>query len=129
LNFNTHSTGHLFRAGQEGIAFSFRYGLDIMKETGIDPKVMRAGMTNMFLSNVFRETLANITGISINLYNTDGSVGAARGAGIGCGYYTSEMEAFKGLGVLGITDPARNVSQYEEAYNKWKELLLKVIST
>jgi len=126
LNFNTHTKAHMFRAAQEGIAFSFRYGLDIMKETGIDPKVIRAGEANMFLSKIFRETLSTITGTVIHLYNTDGSIGAARGAGIGCGYYKSEKEAFKGLVALGVTEPsASGKSKYEEAYNKWKELLEK----
>lgn len=124
LNFNSHSTAHLFRAAQEGIAFSFRYGLDIMKETGIDPQVIRAGEANMFLSKIFRETLSNITGTAIHLYNTDGSIGAARGAGIGCGYYKSDKEAFNGLVALGVTEPTSSGSAvYEEAYNKWKELL------
>jgi xylulokinase len=125
LNFNTHTSAHLFRAAQEGIAFSFRYGLDIMKETGIDPQVIRAGEANMFLSKVFRETLSCITGTVIHLFNTDGSIGAARGAGIGCGYYKSEKEAFKGLVALGVTEPEKSrISDYEEAYLKWKNLLL-----
>lgn len=123
LNFNTHTSAHLFRAAQEGIAFSFRYGLDIMKETGIDPKVMRAGMANMFLSPVFRETVANITGTTINLYNTDGSAGAARGAGIGCGYYNSPKEAFNGLETVDVTEPTKDVGVYEDAYNRWNEYL------
>jgi len=124
LNFNTHSNAHLFRAAQEGIAFSFRYGLDIMKETGIDPKLIRAGEANMFLSKVFRETLSAITGTVIHLYNTDGSIGAARGAGIGCGYYKSEKEAFKGLVALGVTEPDKSkTAEMEEAYGKWKDLL------
>jgi xylulokinase len=123
LNFNTHTNAHLFRAAQEGIAFSFRYGLDIMKETGIDPRVIRAGEANMFLSKIFRETLSSITGTVIHLYNTDGSIGAARGAGIGCGYYKSEKEAFKGLIALGVTEPEiSRISDYEEAYLKWKDL-------
>jgi xylulokinase len=127
LNFNTHTNAHMFRAAQEGIAFSFRYGLDIMKETGIDPKVLRAGEANMFLSQVFRKTLSNITGTVIHLYNTDGSIGAARGAGIGCGYYKSEIEAFKGLDAMGITEPDVSESAvYEEAYLKWKNLLLSI---
>jgi xylulokinase len=127
LNFNTHNNAHLFRAAQEGIAFSFRYGLDIMKETGIDTQVIRAGEANMFLSKVFRETLSCITGTVIHLYNTDGSIGAARGAGIGCGYYKSEKEAFKGLVALGVTEPDYASSPYyEEAYSKWKNLLLAV---
>ena len=114
LNFNTHTNAHLFRAAQEGIAFSFRYGLDIMKETGIDPKVIRAGEANMFLSKVFREVLSCITGTVIHLYNTDGSIGAARGAGIGCGYYKSEKEAFNGLVAVGVTEPDKSKSdEYE----------------
>ncbi len=124
LNFNIHNPGHLYRAGQEGIAFSFRYGLDIMKETGINPGVMRAGMANMFLSPVFRETLANITGTSVDLYNTDGSAGAARGAGIGCGYYKSAKEAFNGLKAIGHAEPGSDTTRYEEAYSRWKDLML-----
>jgi len=127
LNFNTHTSAHMFRAVQEGIAFSFRYGLDIMKETGIAPEVIRAGEANMFLSRIFRETLSNVTGTVIHLYNTDGSIGAARGAGIGCGYYKSENEAFKGLIGLGVTEPSKiRPAETEEAYLKWKSLLLKV---
>ena len=124
LNFNTHTNAHLFRAAQEGIAFSFRYGLDIMKEVGIDPQVIRAGEANMFLSKVFRNVLSCITGTVIHLYNTDGSVGAARGAGIGCSYYKSEKEAFIGLTALGVTEPDKSKSAaYEETYAKWKNLL------
>jgi xylulokinase len=124
LNFNTHTNAHLFRAAQEGIAFSFRYGLDIMKEVGIDPQVIRAGEANMFLSKVFRNVLSCITGTVIHLYNTDGSVGAARGAGIGSSYYKSEKEAFNGLTALGVTEPDKSKSSaYEETYAKWKNLL------
>jgi xylulokinase len=124
LNFNTHTNAHMFRAAQEGIAFSFRYGLDIMKEVGIDPQVIRAGEANMFLSKVFRDILSCTTGTVIHLYNTDGSIGAARGAGIGCGYYKSEKEAFNGLATVGVTEPDKSKSaDYEKAYVKWKELL------
>ena len=124
LNFNIHTNAHMFRAAQEGIAFSFRYGLDIMKEVGIDPRLIRAGESNMFLSRVFREVLSCVTGTVIHLYNTDGSIGSARGAGIGCGYYKSEKEAFKGLIAVGVTEPDKLKSRnYEMAYLKWKELL------
>ena len=124
LNFNIHTQDHLFRASQEGIAFSFRYGMDIMKKTGITPSVLRAGKANMFLSNVFREALSNVTGIAINLYNTDGSLGAARGAGIGCGYYVSAKEAFNGLKAVGTTEPdKRNTDVYEEIYGNWLRTL------
>jgi xylulokinase len=127
LNFNTHSNAHLFRAAQEGIVFSIRYGLDIMKETGIIPSVIRAGAANMFQSEIFREALACITGTEIHLYNTDGSLGAARGAGIGCGYYKSVQEAFAGLKEVGVTAPDKiRTGAYEEAYSKWKDYLKTV---
>ena len=126
LNFSTHTNSHLFRASQEGIAFSFRYGLDIMRETGINSQLIRAGEANMFLSKVFRETLSSVTGTEIHLCNTDGSIGAARGAGIGCGYYKSDKEAFNGLKTVRIINPdIKKYAQYNEAYSKWKELLRK----
>jgi len=79
----------------------------------------------MFLSRVFRESLSAITGTVIHLYNTDGSTGAARGAGLGCGYYRSDKEAFKGLIAVGVTEPSsKSLPQYEEAYFRWKNLLL-----
>jgi xylulokinase len=127
LNFNTHTNAHLFRAAQEGIVFSIRYGLDIMKETGIVPKVIRAGAVNMFQSRIFREALSCITGTVIHLYNTDGSVGAARGAGIGCGFYKSAKEAFAGLMEVGITTPDKSKTEaYATAYSKWKDLLKSI---
>ena len=129
LNFSIHTSSHLFRAAQEGIAFSFRYGLDIMKETGLDPLIIRAGEANMFLSRTFRESLSCITGKEIVLYNTDGSIGAAIGAGIGCGYYKSEKEAFRNLKTVSVTTPdSMKISQYEEAFGKWKELMNKLLN-
>jgi xylulokinase len=121
LNFNTHSQAHLFRAAQEGIAFSFRYGLDIMNDTGITPVLMRAGEANMFLSPVFREALSCVTGTAIHLYNTDGSAGAARGSGIGSGYYKSGKEAFSGLKTLRVVEPDNSMTKlYDQAYDRWK---------
>jgi xylulokinase len=129
LNFNIHQASHLYRAGQEGIAFSFRYGMDIMKNTGIETKVIRAGKTNMFLSPLFREALAGVSGATIELYNTDGAIGAARGAGIGSGYYSSASEAFANLQKLETVEPdPHHTDAYQAAYEKWKEQLEKVVS-
>ncbi len=128
LSFNRHGSQHLFRAAQEGIAFSFRYGLDIMNETGITPVLIRAGEANMFLSPVFREALSCVTGTPIHLYNTDGSAGAARGAGIGSGYYKSGKEAFSGLKTVRITEPDQvKEDAYREAYACWKCRLKETI--
>jgi xylulokinase len=124
LNYNIHGQGHLFRAAQESIAYSFRFGLEIMKETGINPSVIRAGESNLFLSRVFRDVLSSITSTVITLYNTDGSLGAARGAGIGCRYYRSEEEAFSGLATTGTSEPDKNLAEvYESKYLEWIELL------
>lgn len=124
LNFNIHQKGELLRAAQEGIVFSFKYGMDIMKNMGIDASVIRAGLANMFLSPIFRDTLAGVSGATIELYNTDGSVGAARGAGVGSGYYQSFEEAFSNLKKLEVIEPdASNVSAYNDAYALWKTKL------
>jgi xylulokinase len=128
INFNIHQTRHLLRAAQEGIVFSFNYGMEIMKNIGINPTVIRAGKANMFLSSIFRDTLAGISGATIELYNTDGSVGAARGAGIGSGYYQSFSEAFKNLKKLETVEPDQSkTSEYKDAYENWKAGLEKAI--
>lgn len=128
LNFNIHHAGHLYRAAQEGIVFALKYGLDIMGNTGIRPTVIRAGMGNMFLSPVFRKTLAGVTGAAIELYNTDGSAGAARGAGLGAGYYKSYTEAFVNLRKLETIEPEISGSDaYVEAYQRWLKHLNQVV--
>ena len=128
INFNMHGKEHMLRAVQEGIVFSFKYGMDIMQNIGINASVIRAGKANMFLSPVFRNTLAGITGATIELYNTDGSIGAARGAGIGSGYYKSYAEAFSSLKKLETIEPDNSKKgEYKAAYQNWKEILEKTI--
>lgn len=124
INFNIHADAHLARAAQEGVAFSMHYGMEIMKEIGIHPRVIRAGLANMFLSPVFRETLAEISGATIELYDTDGSIGAANGAGIGSGTFGSFREAFENLNKMLVVEPTGNIRQpVEDAFFHWKEVL------
>jgi xylulokinase len=124
LNFNIHRREHLYRAAQEGIVFSFKYGMDIMKGMGIDIRTIRAGNANMFLSPVFREALAGVTGATIELYDTDGAAGAARGAGIGAGFYSSPADAFASLKQIGRAEPnAALAGAYAEAYARWEARL------
>ena len=121
LNFNLHHRGHILRAAQEGIAFAFKYGIEVMEQMGMEVKRIHAGCANMFLSPLFRQTLANVTGATINLYDTDGSIGAARGAGIGAGIYKSHREAFATLQRLAVIEPhAADVEATLEAYERWK---------
>lgn len=124
LDFNRHTRAHLARAAQEGIVFTFCYGMEVMRQTGIVPSVIRAGHTNMFLSPLFREALACTSGASIELYNTDGSQGAALGAGVGAGIFNNFAEAFAGLRRIGTTEPDNTkVNAYQQGYKKWLEVL------
>jgi xylulokinase len=127
VNFNIHNRADILRAAQEGIVFSFHYGMDIMKAMGMDIRVIRAGNANMFLSPLFREALATTSGAVIELYNTDGAAGAAKGAGIGVGIYASNKEAFASLEKIAVIEPDNAKKEaYRQAYDKWlKEVSAK----
>ncbi|MDR2968467.1 MAG: carbohydrate kinase [Tannerellaceae bacterium] len=122
INFNIHNKAHLARAAQEGIVFSFKYGMDVMNGMGINIDIIRAGNANMFLSPVFRDTLAGITGAVIELYDTNGAAGAAKGAGIGAGIYKTPEEAFASLKKLAVIEPdGLKADRYCAAYEVWRE--------
>ena len=119
LNFNIHDAAHLARAVQEGVAFSFRYGMDILGELGMRPKVIRAGRANMFSSPLFTAAVTGASGVSVELYQTDGAEGAARGAAIGAKHFTL-AEAFEGIERVATIEPdPESRSEYEEAYGRW----------
>ncbi len=124
LSFNRHSRNHLLRAAQEGIVFSFQYGIEIMEQMGLKVDKIHAGMANMFQSAVFRETLAGVSGATIELLDTDGAAGAAKGAGIGAGIYKNSEEAFSSLKRLAVISPAHQ-SEYREAYERWKSYIIQ----
>ena len=129
LNFNRHETGHLLRAALEGIVFSMKYGFSIMKGISISPKIIRAGRANLFLSPLFREAFANSTGSVLELYDTDGSEGAARGAGLGAGIFSDEKEAFIGLNIIETIEPElQKTKLYTTAYQNWIEELNAIIA-
>ena len=122
IDFNIHTAAHLYRAAQEGIAFAFRYGLDIMRENGMNPSVIRVGRANMFLSDVFTNAFVNATNVPVEMYDCDGSVGAAIGAGIGAAVFSSAKEAFNNAASLSLTVPG-NVALYDDLYHGWKNCL------
>lgn len=135
LNFNMHTQAHLLRAEQEGIAFAFAYGMESLTprppQKGGSPDVptregmgmiIRAGKANLFLSPIFRQALAGTTGATIQLCDTDGAAGAARGAGIGAGIYKSAEEALSTLRIVDTFEP-KDTEEYREAYERWKGTL------
>lgn len=124
LNFNRHTQSHLYRAAQEGIVFALNYGFEVMKGMGMELKTIRAGKANMFLSPVFCSAFATTIGTTVELYNTDGSQGAARGAGVGAGIYSNFEEAFQGLKTVETIEPdSSKKASYDEAYYHWKDTL------
>ena len=130
LDFNRHNKYHLARAAQEGIVFSLIYGAEIMQEMGMGIQRIRAGYANMFLSKVFAETFADCSGCPVELYNTDGAVGAARGAGFGSGYYPQLKDCFRGMELVHRVDPDKNKSDYiREVYAVWKEGLGEILKS
>ena len=123
-NFNVHKKAHFLRAAQEGIVFALNYGLGIMRDMGIELTTVKAGNANMFLSPLFAEAFAIVTQATVQLYNTDGSQGAARGAGIGAGIYTGPDDAFVGLEPVKTIEPNEKLaSVYQQAYKKWENVL------
>lgn len=122
IDFNKHTAAHIYRAAQEGIAFAFRYGLDIMRERGMNPNVIRAGKANLFLSEVFTHAFVNATGVPVEFHDCDGSVGAALGAGIGVGYFASPSDAFANRKVLNTIEPTQT-ALHNQLYENWKHLL------
>jgi xylulokinase len=124
INFNIHRREHLLRAAQEGIVFALMYGIEVMSGIGMQIATIHAGEANMFLSPIFRETLAAVSGAVIKLFDTDGAAGAARGAGLGAGIYRTPQEAFATLHCLQSVTPPADRTPYLEAYARWKSLAL-----
>jgi xylulokinase len=127
IDLNRHQTSDILRAIQEGIAYAFRYGLDIMRENGLYPQLIRAGHANLFLSPVFRASFVGATNVPVEIYDHDGSVGAAVGAGIGSAYYADFKEAFSTLKPVYTVEP-QDIAQYEAHYQQWKEILNEKIN-
>ncbi|MGD8427981.1 MAG: FGGY family carbohydrate kinase [Balneolaceae bacterium] len=130
IDFNRHSQAHVIRATQEGIAFAMNYGLQIMQEMGVPLSTIRVPGDNLFLSPVFAEAFANVTGIEVELYDTTGAQGAAIGAGIGAGVFDDREEAFRSLEKAETVIPQKELKRkYDEAYNRWKNELEEILNT
>ncbi|WP_258102066.1 xylulokinase [Marinoscillum pacificum] len=126
LQFNRHQQSHFYRAALEGIAFSFMYGMEVMQELGLDINKLRVGNDNLFQSNIFSTTIASLSGAPIEMVETTGAIGAARGAAYGLGYYKTLAEAVAGDTILKVYQPASG--NYQEAYQSWKNELIKILN-
>jgi xylulokinase len=130
INFNVHKREHLLRAAQEGVIFALKFGLEIIEEMGVTIKQVKAGYANMFKSSLFGKIFANVCNSTVHLYNTDGSQGAARGAGIGAGIYRSEEDAFSGLTCVHTIEPEKDLSSvYNDIYAEWKSILTSLLKS
>ena len=123
LNFNIHHKAHLFRATLEGIAFSFIYGIHILKEMGLTIGVMRVGNDNLFQSTIFSETIATLADCKIEVIETTGAVGAAKASGVAVGIYKTIREAVDQVKIVRTYDPIPNATAYKKAYEKWEKQL------
>jgi len=130
LSLVRHTRGHLCRAAQEGIAFALRYGMEIMSEMGVTASRVRAGRANMFLSPLFARAFADVSGATVELFETDGAQGAARAAGLGAGVFAAPAEAFVGLKAVQQIEPdPATVPAYADAYGRWQRALEKALGS
>ena len=127
LDLNRHGQRHIYRATLEGIAFAFVYGIDILKDLGIEVNIIRVGNDNLFLSDIFSQTISNLTGATIEMIDSTGALGAALAAGVGVGAFDSIEEAQEKNEVVKSIKPESNISSYQHAYISWKKELDKLV--
>ncbi|MGB5654128.1 MAG: FGGY family carbohydrate kinase [Robiginitalea sp.] len=128
LEFNRHHKGHLCRAALEGIAFAFRYGMELMEASGVPFKTIRAGNDNLFQSDIFTTTLATLGQTTIELFQITGAVGAARACMVEQLGLEETIKRAAGRDYLATVLPAREGAAYQKAYLKWKIELQKTLN-
>ena len=127
LDFNIHLNSHIIRAALEGIAFTLTYGIELLRDFGVDIQTVRVGNANLFLSKVFRESFVNSSNIKLQLFDTNGAEGAARGAALGCKFFDNEKDAFNSLEMISETTPdLQSKDKYLKEYHNWKKFLNKI---
>lgn len=126
LDFNQHETGHILRAAVEGIIYALNLGFEMLSDLNINRNTIRAGNANLFLSDIFKTIFANVTDTPLEIFNTDGATGAARGAALGFGIFETMEEAFDDLQLLEVIEPNSELSSiYKESFEGWKETISK----
>ena len=127
INLNNHNKSHMCRAALEGIAFSFVYGMEILKSDGIKINVMRVGNDNLFRSEIFTNTIATLMETEIELYNTTGAIGAARAAGLHDGGFDTFGSYIMDNDHVMTFMPIKDKESYAKAYQNWKKELELII--
>jgi xylulokinase len=128
IDFNRHSPAHLFRAAQEGVAFAFRYGLDVLREMQVNVKLIKAGTANLFLSDVFIQAFVQLTQTPLELFDVNGSEGAARGAAKGSGFINKDNHSTLLSTPVKRIDPDTRDKRWEDIYQQWLLQLNKKIN-
>jgi len=123
INLNNHGKGHICRAALEGIAFSFVYGMEILKSDGVEINVLRVGNDNLFRSEIFANTIATLISHEIEIYNTTGAIGAARAAGLHQGDFKEFGQSIMNNDHVMTFMPFKDRAPYEKAYQNWKQEL------
>lgn len=124
IDFNQHTTKHIVRAGLEGIVYALNIGFELLSDMDVPAKTIRVGHANLFLSETFRQIFTNVTAAKLEVYDTDGSAGAARGAALGSGFYDSPEKAFENLTLINTIEPDPKLTEhYKQLYQQWKERL------
>jgi xylulokinase len=123
MNLNNHHKGHICRAALEGIAFSFVYGMEILKSDGIDASVIRAGNDNLFRSEIFANTVATLIEQEIEIFNTTGAIGAARAANLHTGDFKSFEKSIMDNDHVMTYMPFKDKQPYIDAFKNWKKEL------
>lgn len=125
--FNRHTRAHLYRASLEGIAFSFIYGINLLKSMDIKVDILKVGNDNMFQSKIFSNTISTLLGSQIEVFNTTGAIGAAHAAGVAIGIYDTIEDALQDIQPETIFEPKLNYDSCSQAYNSWLASLNKVL--
>lgn len=126
IDFNHHSKSDIIRATLEGIANSFIYGIEILQSLNIDISTLKVGNDNLFQSKIFREHMANVLQIEIQIMEVNGAIGAAKGAAVGA-HLKESLAAFGSSNILETIIPGGNTEDHKMAYHSWKDHLNKKI--
>ncbi len=120
----SHTKSHFTRAVLEGVGYSLRDGMSVMRELDAqigDIRIIGGGSA----SPLWRQILADILGVEVTkMERDDSSLGSAMLAGVGIGAFSSFQEAArKCVRVQSATAPDPSMhEQYSRSFRIYKEI-------